>query len=220
MVVICDTFIWLLVLDPNNDFQESVMDPVVRDKIPSKDQCYELLKQYGVPDHIIRHSEVVCKVAVSLAEKLNINGEILSLPEIEAAALLHDITKMEGIRRHQDHAKTGRKLLDELGFRRIGEIVAEHIKLQEVRNSELLYEEEIINYSDKRVMHTQVVSLDERFADLRERYGTNRLDENAIKRLRALEHRTYELEKKIFSRLDFSPEYLGSHLNALLPKAC
>jgi len=57
---------------------------------------------------------MVCKVTVFLADELNNQGENLSIPEVKAAALLHDITKMEGIKTHQDHAKTGRELLFKL----------------------------------------------------------------------------------------------------------
>lgn len=184
------------------------MDSVMRSKALSVDQCYKLLKRYDVPDHIILHSEMVCKVAVLLTDKLNKQGENLSISEIEAAALLHDMTKMEGFKTGHNHAKTCKKLLAKLGFWRISEIVAEHIKLQEGRSSLPLSEEEIINYSDKRVLHTRVASLADRFADLLERYGAKGLDKNAIKRLIALEHETYELENKIFAKLDFTPEEL------------
>jgi len=177
-------------------------------KIPSIDQCYKLVKKCRVPHRIVLHSEMVCDVAVFLAEGLNEKGEHLSIPEIQAAALLHDMTKMEGIKTRQDHAKTGDRLLAKLGFIRIGKIIAEHIKLREGRNSPPLSEEEIINYSDKRVMHTRIVTLNERFVDLRKRYGAKGLDKNAIERICALEHETYELENKIFSKLDFPPEEL------------
>ncbi len=186
------------------------MNSEMKRKVPSVDQCYKLLKQYRVPDHIIQHSEIVCKVAVLLADELNKQGENLSIPEIEAAALLHDITKMEGIETRKDHAKTGKRLLAELGFKRIGEIMAEHIKLKEGRSPRPISEEEIINYSDKRVMHTRVVTLEERFADLQKRYGAKSLDKNALERIRALEYETYELENRIFSKLNFPPEELSN----------
>jgi putative nucleotidyltransferase with HDIG domain len=182
------------------------MNSEIKKKVPSVDQCYKLLIRYHVPDHIIQHSEMVCKVAIFLADELNKQGENLGIPEIQAAALLHDITKMKGIERRQDHAETGKRLLAELGYERIGEIMVEHIKLQEGRNSRPLSEEEIINYSDKRVMHTRVVDLEERFADLKKRYGFKILDKNTINRIIALESETYELENKIFSKLDFTPE--------------
>ena len=186
------------------------MNSEMKRKVPSVDQCYKLLKTYNVPDHIIQHSEIVRKIAIFLADELNKKGENLSIPEIKAAALLHDITKMDGLKTRQDHAETGKELLTELGYKRIGEIVAEHIKLQEGRNSQPISEEEIINYSDKRVMHTRIVTLGERFDDIRKRYGAKRLDKNAIERIRALENETYELENRIFSKLDFTPEELSS----------
>jgi uncharacterized protein len=186
------------------------MNSVLRDNVPSGDESYTLLKQYHVPDHIIQHSEMVCKVAVFLADELNNQGENLNIAEIEAAGLLHDITKMKGIETRQDHAKTGKELLNKLGFKRIGEIVAEHIKLHEGRNSLPISEEELINYSDKRVMHTRVVTLSERFTDLRRRYGFRNLDTKIINRIRMLESETYKLENKIFSQLNFTPEELSS----------
>ena len=188
------------------------MDAVQKDKVPSVDQCFTLLEKYHVPDHIIQHSKMVYNVAVFLAEKLNENGEHLIIQEIQAAALLHDITKMEGIEKKQDHAKTGKELLYKLGCKRIGKIVAQHITLQECRNDRSLSEEELINYSDKRVMHTKVVTLEERFADLRKRYGFKQLEKKIVDRILALESETYELENKIFSKLNFTPNELSSHL--------
>ena len=195
------------------------MNSVLRDKVPSVDESYKLLKQYHVPDHIIQHSEMVCKVAVFLAGELNNQGENLSINEIEAAALLHDITKMEGIEKHQDHTKTGKELLHKLGFKRIGEIVAEHVKLHEGRNLLPISEEELINYSDKRVMHTKVVTLSERFSDLQNRYGFKDLDTKTINRIRMLESETYKLENKIFSKLNFGPEEILGLIERAFSKA-
>ena len=186
------------------------MNSVREDKVPSVDQCYILLNKYHVPNHIIQHSEMVCKVAVFLAEKLNRQGEDISISEVRAAALLHDITKMEGIETHQDHAKTGKELLCKLGFERIGEIVAEHIKLREGGNSLSISEEELINYSDKRVMHDTIVTLSERFADLQDRYGFKDVGTRMMNRIRIFELKAYDLEDKIFSQLHFTPEELSS----------
>ena len=190
------------------------MNPSKDSKIPSPHQCYKLLKEHEVPDHIIRHSEAVCRVAVFLAGKLHENGEALSIPEIRAASLLHDITKMEGIRKQENHAETGKNLLGTLGFGRIGEIVGEHIRLREARKDQPINAEEILNYSDKRVKHAEIVTLRERFADLMVRYGFKDLDANAIERIKAGEQRAYELERKIFSGLDFSPEDLVQRMEA------
>ena len=184
------------------------MDIATTHKVPLSDECYSILERYSVPEHIIQHSEVVCRVAVFLAEHLNEQGEDLNIPEIRAAALLHDLTKMQGLTEGRDHAETGKEVLAKLGFKRIGEIVAEHIRLKEKTGSQVLSEEEILNYSDKRVLHTRVVSLAVRFADLKERYGGNGLDMNAVERIARLEAKTYELEAKVFSTLHFTPEEL------------
>ena len=62
-------------------------------------------------------------------------------------------------------------------------------------------------------MHTSVVSLVERFADLRKRYGGEKPGQDVVRRITELENETYEIEKKIFSKLDFSPEELAQLLN-------
>jgi len=186
----------------------------MRAKVPSIDQCYKLLKRYDVPDHIIRHSEMVCNVAVFLACELNKKGEDLSIPEIQAAALLHDMTKMEGIKTHQNHAETGKRLLLKEGFQRIGEIVGEHVKLNKTRTPQPLSEEEIVNYSDKRVMHTNIVSIEDRFTDIKKRYGFQGSGKDINNRLDSFEYECNNLEEKIFSKLDFDPEELSNLMEA------
>ena len=64
-------------------------------------------------DHIVDHSEQVCRVAVCLADKLSSEGIELNLELIGASALLHDITKTRSFRTHENHAQTGGKFLQE-----------------------------------------------------------------------------------------------------------
>jgi hypothetical protein len=52
------------------------------------------------------------------------------------------------------------------------------------------------------VLHTQVVTLADRFADLRERYAKS---EEARRRLAALEEKARRLETKLFFHLNFTP---------------
>jgi uncharacterized protein len=184
------------------------MNAATTHNVPSSDECYSLLERYSVPEHIIQHSEMVCRVAVFLAEHLNEQDQKLNIPELRAAALLHDLTKMQGLAEGRDHAKSANEVLSNLGFQRIGEIVGEHIKLKEKTGSPVLSEEAILNYSDKRVMHTTVVSLADRFADLKKRYAANSSDMNAMERITRLEAETYELEARIFDTLGFTPEEL------------
>lgn len=167
------------------------------------------MAQNGMLDHIVDHSLVVARVALFLSVQLNRKGQKLNLPLVEAAALLHDLTKTECLRTKEDHALTGSRLLKEMGYTRIGEVVEEHIYLSRKMDPSRVSEEEVVNYADKRVRHDQIVSLEERFDDLKGRYGKS---ERALKQLEGLKEATLEIERKIFSILELAPEDLQDQL--------
>jgi uncharacterized protein len=174
--------------------------------IPDKARCHELMERYHMPQHIREHCTVVCQVALCLANALKANGETLNLEAIEAAALLHDITKSTSIHTRENHAETAARLLHSLGYARIAAIVKAHVSAPAVDNRGVVTEEEVVNYADKRVQHTAVVSLDQRFADLMSRYARDEISANHISRLKA---QTRAIEKKLFSRLHLSPAELS-----------
>jgi putative nucleotidyltransferase with HDIG domain len=171
--------------------------------IPSRKQCLELLRTHNVPRNIINHSLIVSRVAVFIARELNKKGFNLNINEIEAAALLHDIKKIDSLKRGTGHAHEGWLLLKKLGYREVAEIVKQHVFLDPNNDSSKIKEEEVVNYSDKRVRHTDIVSLKERFQYLKERYGK---DEESIKVINNLEKKAFEIENKLFSHFDFKPE--------------
>lgn len=178
--------------------------------IPNKEDCLRLMSQNGMLDHIIDHSIMVARVALFLSVRLNRRGQRLNLPLVEAAALLHDLTKTECLRTKEDHALTGSRLLKEMGYERIGEIVAEHIHLSKKIDPSWVSEEEVVNYADKRVQHDRIVNLEERFDDLKGRYGKS---QRALEQLEGLKRATVEIERKIFSILEIDPEDLQNHLS-------
>jgi putative nucleotidyltransferase with HDIG domain len=173
--------------------------------IPDRTTCFQLMESYQMLPHIREHCAVVCTVALALANELNKNGEQLNLHEIEAAALLHDITKTNSIRSRENHADTGAHLLRSLGYERIAQIVNAHISVSVMDANGRVTEEEVVNYADKRVQHSTVVSLDQRFEDLMQRYGRRRESQHYIL-LQKIKTRT--LEDKIFSRIPGSPAHL------------
>jgi hypothetical protein len=67
-------------------------------------------------------------------------------------------------------------------------------------------EEEIVNCADKQVRHDQIVSLRERFVDLRARYGKG---PEALRYLEALETATYEIGQKMLFILGMDRDDLG-----------
>jgi len=173
--------------------------------IPNRDECLRLMNQYGMLRHIIDHSIKVTKVALYLAMKLNKKGQRIDLGLVEAASLLHDLTKSECFKTKADHARTGSQLLKGMGYVRVGEVVAEHVQLLRKNDPSLITEEEIVNYADKRVQHDYIVSLEERFSDLMDRYGKG---QRASEQMEQLRKATFEIENKIFSVLGIDPNDL------------
>lgn len=140
------------------------------DKIPSREECDELMVRYSMLPNIIAHSRQVMRVSLAITDHLkkdvSVNRDL-----ILAAALLHDITKSRALQTKEKHDQSGADLLRSLGFVRVGEIVRQHVALEDFNPKGRLEEREIVNYADKRVMHDSVVSLAERMKDLIGRYG-------------------------------------------------
>lgn len=175
--------------------------------IPTREECLRLMEKFGMLDHIINHSIEVTKVALCISTELNKKGQGLDLGLVEAASLLHDLAKTECLKTKEDHAAAGAQLLKEMGYERVGEVVAEHIQLSEGKQCLSISEEEVVNYADKRVRHDRIVSLEERFSDLRDRYGKGKW---VLGQLERLEKATLAVENKIFSILETNPNDLES----------
>jgi len=173
--------------------------------IPTRDECLRMMDQYGMLRNIIDHSIVVTKVALYVAMGLKKKGQRIDLSLVEAASLLHDLTKSECLTTKEDHARTGSQVLKKMGYERVGEVVAEHIHLSGKNDPSLITEEEIVNYADKRVQHDRIVSLEERFNDLMERYGDGH---KPSERMEQLMKATFKIENKIFSILGTDPKDL------------
>ncbi|MBI4644662.1 MAG: HD domain-containing protein [Deltaproteobacteria bacterium] len=156
--------------------------------------------------NIREHSLRVTRVAVFLGEALATAGFPLHLPLIEAGALLHDLGKTPCLGTGQNHAEWGAAVLAELGYHEVARIVKEHVYLaSDPASPQPPRETEVVNYADKRVLHTRVVTLGERFTDIMERYGRT---PEAQARLAALEIKVQVLEDKLFAPLDLMPEDL------------
>ncbi len=169
----------------------------------SLDFAYELLKREDVPEHIIRHSEKVALIALFLGCLLKEKGEPLDLNLLTFSALLHDIKKMASVRTGENHALAGYQLMKKLGLERVGEIIYAHIFLKPPKPNAPISEEEIVFYADKRVKHDEIVTLKERFKDLRERYGKTL---KSLIRMALLEEMTLLLEKRLFKKIKIKPE--------------
>jgi putative nucleotidyltransferase with HDIG domain len=180
-------------------------------KIPTKKECYHLMFKMNMMDHIVVHSMQVCRVATLLTQNLIDQGLQLNFDLIQAAALLHDITKTRSFKTEENHAETGGQYLADMGWAEVGNLVRQHVKLDEYPEAVSLGEVEIINYADKRVLHEEVVSLDKRLDYILERYA--KIPEHR-ERIYLLWKKTVKIEDKIFGILSFSPEDLTHMLNS------
>jgi len=144
-------------------------------------------------------------VARFLSKELNKKGQRIDLGVVEAAALLHDLAKTECLKTKEDHAEQGFRLLKGLGYERVADVVAQHIEVSCGRDAAFVRAEEVVNYADKRVQHDRIVSLKQRFSDLKDRYGHV---ESAFEQMARMEKATYAIEDKIFLILGSDPEDL------------
>jgi len=180
-------------------------------RIPTQKQCFLLMCEMKMMDHIVLHSMQVCRVATFLTEHLNSRQSRLNYDLIRAAALLHDITKTRSFKTEENHALTGGQLLAEQGYPEVGDLVRQHVRLDEYPDPATLGEAQILNYADKRVLHDRIVDLDKRLDYIMERYG--KLPEHQ-ERIRWLWQKTFDLEKKIFFHISLRPQDLNRVLNA------
>jgi putative nucleotidyltransferase with HDIG domain len=161
-------------------------------KIPTVEQCYELMKQCYMPRHVIRHCEVTADFAVELAKKIAENGIEVDIDFVHRACLLHDIMRAcdfheplddmfdepiskkdrekwqqlsqqcEGLR-HEDAAYEFLKNQ----YPELALAIKKHAykSLLEETAMPQTIEEKIVYYADKRIMHDKVVPLAERLKE-------------------------------------------------------
>jgi len=163
-------------------------------------------------ENIVAHSIQVCRVGICLVDHLKLQGSQLNGQLVQAAALLHDITKTRSFETEENHALTGGQVLTDFGYPQVGDLVRQHVRLDNYSERQNLSEAVIVNYADKRVLHDRIVSLDERMGYIQERYGTR---PEHKRRIQLLWEKTAALEKHIFKYLPFSPDDLNHHLASL-----
>ncbi len=181
--------------------------------LPDEKTCKQLMIRHAMLPNIKEHSYRVCQIAIFLGKSLNLNGAELNLGLIKAASLLHDITKTRSLQTKEMHAETGQALITELGYPEVGEIIGRHVELKEMDPLNNMSEVHIVNHADRRVLHEKVVSLEERFAYLMERYGRTDKIRSLLKKM---EKTALNLEGIIFTQLNIPPDEI-TVFNTLKP---
>ena len=190
--------------------QGNTANPPTRIAIPDRNACIRIMRNNNMLPNIFEHSELVARVALFLGGALNENGGVLNLKLVEAAALLHDITKTRSIHTRERHDATGEELLREMGYPEVAHVVGLHVRLvEEPWKTAFVTEAELVYYSDKRVKHDVLVSLEERYRDLLERYAHTPMH---ICLLGSNHEVSKQVEQKVFAGLDLNPEELRERL--------
>ena len=203
--------------------------------LPTREECYGMLKEYHVPKNVVAHSEQVAKLSIFLAEKLKEKGEEVNVDLVEKAALLHDLVRicnfksfekdhfkdfgfeitdeeyknMKKVREKyidQHHADAGYKILKDR-YPELALVIKRHRYIYIMSDDKpSTWEEKIVYYADKRVTHDKIVSLKDRLDD-GERRNAHMAEKDAEKRA-MLRKLNFELENDIFDTIGLGPEVL------------
>ena len=153
--------------------------------VPSREECVALWDKYAMPENIRAHSNIVASFATALAEKAVEAGCDVHVPSVLACGLLHDLGKLYSIKNGGSHGQIGGAwVMNETRNPHIAQGVIQHVRWSwrvdaEVDAWMLSF---CIIYADKRVMHDAVVTPEERYRDLLDRYGVTDVAKERIGR--------------------------------------
>lgn len=162
------------------------------DKLPSREQALQFLRESGCKDNIIRHVEAVTKLAVEIAAACKKKGYAVDLDLVETGALLHDIGRSKTHSVH--HAVIGAEIARSLGLPEpVVSIIKRHVgsgisateakKLGWPKDTYVpqSLEEKIVSYADKLIEGSRRVPIEKTIEKLSEE-----LPPQAIARIRRL----------------------------------
>ncbi|GEM_PF-309695 len=150
------------------DFMERIYPKLIVN-IPTREECIKILKENNVTDNIIAHLKAVCEFSMKVVDVLEKKGINVNRELVAAGALLHDIKKLAP----GNHVIVGYEFVKSLGYPEVALIVKKH-GLADLKNDDCVpktWEEKIVFYSDKRVKNDRVVSADERFEYIKQKYN-------------------------------------------------
>ncbi|MCJ7674172.1 MAG: HD domain-containing protein [Sedimentisphaerales bacterium] len=197
--------------------------------LPTRRQCLELMDELGVPLHIRKHSLAVARLGVFLAKKLKEKGISVDVDLVDRACLLHDILRICDLKESgydrswqaitdKDRAKWRqlraryRNLCHEdAAFALLRDAYPElalavkrhrYAALLDEKDKPVTWEEKIVYYADKRVMHDKIVPLKERLEEAHRRNAAQRNCANQAKlNTERIDAAIFELERQILDKI-------------------
>ena len=172
--------------------------------LPSKNQALSMLRKKN-PSNIVNHSIKVSELSMKIGIQLKNKGIPVDLKLLEIAALLHDLDKYESLSKGFDYKKNVLSLRKK-GFQKLANTIFNE-QLDAFLSTPFQkhpIEEIVVQYADKRVLHTRVVSLNKRFAYLYKRYGSD--SAKILKKLKQM--------KKVLGRIEAFLKRKGVKVNS------
>jgi putative nucleotidyltransferase with HDIG domain len=130
-----------------------------------------MLDDAELPDGVVTHSEGVARVAVAAAAlvaeaQIPVDGAL-----VEAAALLHDIDKLEVRRTGGEHGIVGARRLEAMGYPELAMPVASHpiTSLLDDDRFPIGWPSVIVAVADRHVAQ-EFMTVDERLDDMKQRH--------------------------------------------------
>lgn len=201
--------------------------------LPTRKECFELIRQYHVPLHILEHSLAVAGLAGLLAQKLNEKGINVDVELVDRACLLHDIVRVCDFEeldydrfrqtiteedkakwlqirtRYKDlpHEDAAYDILKEK-YPVLASTIRKHkyTAMLDEKNRPDTWEEKLLYYADMRAMANMIVPLKTRLDDAHKRnihLHSSRAQSKSI--AVRVDPLIYGLEKEIFDLIGSDP---------------
>ena len=177
--------------------------------VPDRATVRTLLEDARLPDGIVVHSEGVARVAVAAAglvaeAQIPVDGAL-----VEAAALLHDIDKVEIRRTGGEHGIVGARRLEAAGYEELAMPVASHpvhALLDDDRHP-IGWPSVLVSVADRHVAQ-DFLTIDERLDDMKRRHPEH------AESIESARRPAHALEEQVAEATGLSVEELVARLRA------
>lgn len=162
------------------------------DKLPSRDQALQFLRESGCPRNVVKHCEAVADLAIEIAECCHERGLDVDVELVQIGALLHDIGRSKTHSVH--HAIFGARIAKSLGVPEpVLAIIKRHVgggitarEAKKLRWPKDTYvpqtlEEKIVSYADKLIEGSHRVPIEKTIE-----HFSQELPPSAVERIRRL----------------------------------
>jgi uncharacterized protein len=152
----------------------------VSNRLPSREQAIQLLKENNCPTNVRTHCKYVSKLAVETAKSLQKKGFVVDIDLVETGGLLHDLGRSKT--HTVNHAVAGAEIAKAAGIpepviaiikRHVGggitKAEAKELGWPEDNYIPVTLEEKIVSYADKLIETSKRVPVEDTINKLREK---------------------------------------------------